>query len=259
MTEASPPAGPRRVSFVMPAFDEEGRLGSSLERLIAYCGRQAYESEIIVVDDGSSDATVAIAERAQHRAEDTAAERVTLRILKHEQNRGKGAAVRTGMLAATGDYAIYLDADLATPPEETAKLVDGLNGGADIAIGVRIQPGGYDMRNSEPFHRRVGGRIFTGVRKQLLLKDIHDTQCGFKAFRNDVAQVLTRQQELDGWAFDAELLFLAQRQGYSIVQVPVEWRHVEGSRFQIGVQSAIRELRDLARIRWIHRDVKRAS
>jgi dolichyl-phosphate beta-glucosyltransferase len=238
----------------MPAYDEEGRLGPSLARLIEYCGRQAYESEIIVVDDGSSDSTVAIAERAQ----DNPPERVAVRVLKHEHNRGKGAAVRTGMLAATGDCAIYLDADLATPPEETAKLVDAISGGADIAIGVRIQPGGYDMRNSEPLHRRVGGRIFTGVRKQLLLKDIHDTQCGFKAFRNSVAQVLARQQELDGWAFDAELLFLAQRQGYSIVQVPVEWQHVEGSRFQIGVRSAIRELRDLARIRWIHRDVKRA-
>jgi glycosyltransferase involved in cell wall biosynthesis len=242
----------QRVSFVIPAYDEEARLGPSLERLMAYCGTQEYESEIIVVDDGSSDSTVAIAERAQ----DSLPERVSVRVLKHEQNRGKGAAVRTGMLASTGDVVIYLDADLATPPEETAHLLRAIAEGYDVAIGVRIQPGGFDMRNSEPLYRRVGGRIFTGVRKQLLLKDIHDTQCGFKAFRRDVAQVLARKQELDGWAFDGELLFLAQRLGYSIEQQPVEWHHVEGSRFQIGVRSAVRELRDLARIRWIHRDTK---
>ncbi len=255
MTEAAPNTALRRVSFVIPAFNEERRLGSSLQRLIEYCGSQPYESEIIVVDDGSSDITASIAEQG----DEGLPERVTLRLLRHERNRGKGAAVRTGMLAATGDDVLYLDADLATPPEEIPKLLGGLNDGCDLAIGVRIQPGGYDMRASEPAYRRIGGYIFTTVRRRLLLSDVYDTQCGFKAFRNDVAQVLARQQQLDGWAFDAELLFLAQRQGYSIEQIPVEWRHVEGSRFQIGIRSAIRELRDLARIRWLHRGVSKVT
>ena len=161
------------------------------------------------------------------------------------------------MLAATGEYVLYLDADLATPPEETSRLLDALNEGIDVAIGVRIQPGGYDMRASEPTYRRIGGYIFTAVRRRLLLSDIYDTQCGFKAFRSNAAQVLFRRQELDGWAFDAELLFLAERLGYSIRQIPVEWHHVEGSRFQLTIPSAIRELRDLARIRWVHRRVRR--
>lgn len=253
MTGASLGAAPRCVSFVVPAYDEEQRLGASLERLIAYCAQQPYESEIIVVDDGSSDATFSIADRAQ----DQLPERVTLRIFRHEHNRGKGAAVRTGMLAATGDYLLYLDADLATPPGEIPKLLDGLDAGFDLAIGVRIQPGGYDMRASEPTYRRIGGYIFTAVRRRLLLSDVYDTQCGFKSFQKDAAARIFRLQQLDGWAFDAELLFLAECLGYSILQIPVEWHHVEGSRFQIGICSAIRELRDLARIRWIHRGVKK--
>lgn len=253
MTAAQPRPTPRHVSFVVPAYDEERRLGGALERLIAYCAQQPYESEIIVVDDGSSDATFSIADRAQ----DQLPERVALRILRHEHNRGKGAAVRTGMLAATGDYLLYLDADLATPPEEISKLLDSLNDGFDLAIGVRIQPGGYDMRASEPAYRRIGGYVFTAVRRRLLLSDVYDTQCGFKSFRKDAAARIFRLQQLDGWAFDAELLFLAQRLGYTISQLPVEWRHVEGSRFQIGIRSAVRELRDLARIRWIHRGVRK--
>jgi dolichyl-phosphate beta-glucosyltransferase len=255
MTKASPGAATRRVSFVVPAYDEERRLGGSLERLLEYLGRQPYESELIIVDDGSSDGTVAIAEQAQERLP----ERVTFRILRHERNRGKGAAVRTGMLAATGDYLLYLDADLATPPEEIPKLLDSLNDGFDLAIGVRIQPGGYDMRASEPTYRRIGGYIFTAARRRLLLSDVYDTQCGFKSFRKEAAARIFRLQELDGWAFDAELLFLAHRLGYTIAQLPVEWHHVEGSRFQIGIRSAIRELRDLARIRWIHRGVRKES
>jgi dolichyl-phosphate beta-glucosyltransferase len=250
-------AAPRRVSFVVPAYDEERRLGGSLDRLVAYLAEQDYEAEVIVVDDGSSDTTASIAERARDRVEDAVAERVTLRVLKHEQNKGKGAAVRTGMLAATGEYLCYLDADLATPPEEIPKLLRELEQGADVAIGVRIQPGGYDMRASEPAYRRIGGYVFTFVRRKLLLGDVYDTQCGFKSFRRDAAQRIFRLQELDGWAFDAELLFIAQRLGYSIAQVSVEWHHVEGSRFQIGVRSAVRELRDLARIRRLHHGLKR--
>ncbi len=255
MTDAPPSAAPRRVSFVVPAYDEERRLGSSLERLIAYLARQDYESEVIVVDDGSEDATASIAERV---AADQP-ERVSLRVLRHDRNRGKGAAVRTGMLAATGDPTLYLDADLATPPEETSRLLDALGEGYDLAIGVRIQPGGYDMRASEPTYRRIGGYIFTAVRRRLLLFDVYDTQCGFKAFRKEAAERIFRLQQLDGWAFDAELLFIAQRLGYSIKQMPVEWHHVEGSRFQIGIRSAIRELRDLARIRWIHRGLRKET
>ncbi len=253
MTAAPDPAAPRRVTFIVPAYDEERRLGASLERLVDFLGRQPYQSELIIVDDGSSDRTAAVARAAAERLPAC----VSLRLLQHDRNRGKGAAVRTGALDATGDQVLYLDADLATPPEEIPKLVAALNDGYDLAIGVRIQPGGYDMRDSEPAWRRIGGKIFTAVRKRVLLSDIDDTQCGFKAFRMEAARQLFPRQQLDGWAFDAELLFLAERLGLSIRLIPVEWHHVAGSRFRITVLSAIHELRDLARIRWLHRGLKR--
>jgi dolichyl-phosphate beta-glucosyltransferase len=256
MTAAPHPAATRRVTFVVPAYDEERRLGGSLQRLIEFCQRQPYESELIIVDDGSSDRTAAIASTAGESASGGPA-RVSFRLLQHDRNRGKGAAVRTGVLAATGDDILYLDADLATPPEEIPKLLEALNNGNDLAIGVRIQPGGYDMRDSEPAGRRIGGHIFTFVRRRLLLSDVYDTQCGFKAFRKEAAQKLFPLQRLDGWAFDAELLFMAERLGLSIRQIPVEWRHVEGSRFRITIASALHELRDLARIRWLHHGLGR--
>jgi len=253
MPAAPEAAATRRVTFVVPAYDEERRLGASLDRLTDFLARQPYESELIVVDDGSRDGTAAIARAAAARA----VPRITIRLLEHERNRGKGAAVRTGVLAAAGDPVFYLDADLATPPEEIPNLLAALDEGHDLAIGVRIQPGGYDMRESEPAYRRIGGKLFTAVRRRLLLSDVHDTQCGFKVFRKDAARRLFSLQRLDGWAFDAELLFMAERLGFSICQVPVEWHHVEGSRFQITLRSALHELRDLARIRWLHRGLRK--
>jgi len=243
----------RTVSFVVPAKDEERRLGDSLRRLIEFAGKQDYASEIIVVDDGSTDRTAELARAAAERLP----ERVSLRVLQHERNRGKGAAVRTGATASTADYVLYLDADVATPPEEAPKLLRALEEGADVAAGSRIQPGGADMRASQPAWRRVGGRLFAVARRRLLLSDIEDTQCGFKAFRRAAAQAVFARQQLEGWAFDAELLYLARKLGYTIQQVPVEWRHVGDSRFRPGPGTALRELRDLLRIRWLHRAVRR--
>jgi dolichyl-phosphate beta-glucosyltransferase len=240
---------PARVSFIVPAYDEERRLGPSLQRLIAFCAQQPYESEIIVVDDGSADRTADIAREAAHDLPP----RVSLRVLQHERNRGKGAAVRTGVTASTGDFVMSVDADLASPPEEYPKLLRALEEGADVAAGSRVQPGGGDMRASQPAWRRLGGRAFAVARRRLLLSDIQDTQCGFKAFRRDAARAVFARQQLEGWAFDAELLYLARKLGYTIRQVPLEWRHVGDSRFRPGLGVALRELRDLARIRWMHR------
>ena len=240
------------LSFIVPAYNEEARLGDSLVRLIGFSERQPYSVEIIVVDDGSADGTAALARDAGGQL----AANVSLRVIQHERNRGKGAAVRTGALAAAGGTILYIDADLATSPEETPKLLEALDAGADVAIGSRVRPGGGDMRASQPAWRRIGGRLFALVRRRLLLADVEDTQCGFKAFRRSAAQALFSRQQLDGWTFDAELLYLAQRLGLSVRQVPVDWHHVEGSRFQLGAGSAFREVRDLLRIRWLHRGVK---
>ncbi|MCH8162451.1 MAG: glycosyltransferase family 2 protein [Chloroflexi bacterium] len=237
------------LSYVVPAYNEEERLGDSLAKLIAYSADQPYAVEIIVVDDGSADRTAEIATAAIADLPDG----VTANVIKHNVNQGKGAAVRTGALAASSDVVLYLDADLSTQPDQTSKLLAALAAGADVAIGSRIRPEGGDMRASQPAWRRVAGRLFALLRRRLLLSDIEDTQCGFKAFSRPAAQAIFSRQQLNGWAFDAELLYLAHRLGYSVVQVPIEWHHVEGSRFKLGAGSAYREVRDLVRVRWLHR------
>ncbi|MDP3766663.1 MAG: glycosyltransferase, partial [Dehalococcoidia bacterium] len=142
------------MSFVVPAYNEERRLGASLARLIEFAAQQPYDAEIIVVDDGSEDRTVDVAREAAGRTPTG----VTLRVLEQGRNRGKGAAVRTGALAAEGDYVLYMDADLATPLEEAPRLLSELDAGADVAAGTRVQPDGQDMRASQPAWRRIGGR-----------------------------------------------------------------------------------------------------
>ncbi len=252
MADGPTPSSSPHLSFVVPAYNEERRLGDSLARLVEFSARQPYAVEIIVVDDGSADRTAEIARAAER---DTP-EGVSLRVIEHERNRGKGAAVRTGALAANGDFVLYLDADLATPPEETAKLLGMLEEDVvDLAIGSRVQPGGFDMRASQPAWRRVGGRLFALARRRLLLSDVEDTQCGFKAFRREAAQALFSRQRLEGWAFDAELLYLAGKLGFSVRQVPIVCRHMEGYVFRVGIGSSLREVRDLLRIRWLHRGV----
>ena len=235
----------------MPAYNEERRLGPSLEQLLAFAAAQGYPVELLVVDDGSVDRT---AELVREAAGATPAN-VSLRLLQHPRNLGKGRAVRTGCLAAAGDFVVYLDADLATPPQEALKLLRTLEEGADVAVGSRVHPGGYDMRASQPPYRRALGWLYTWVRQRLLLPDIADTQCPLKAFRREAAQRIFARQRLSGWAFDVEVLYLARRMGLRTSQVPVEWHHVGGSHMRVGPLQALRVLWDLLRLRWLHRGV----
>jgi dolichyl-phosphate beta-glucosyltransferase len=243
-------SGPRpHLSLVMPAYNEEARLASSLQRLTAFAAAQDCPVEIIVVDDGSTDRTPQLVREAAAAAPDN----VSLRLIEQERNMGKGAAVRTGCLAAAGEHIVYLDADLATPPEEVPRLVAALEGGADVAAGSRVQSGGYDMRATQPPHRRLLGSLYTLVRRRLLLPHIADSQCPLKGFRREAAQAIFARQRLSGWAFDAEVLYLAHKLGLRTQQVPVEWQHVGGSRLRIGPLDALPVLWDLLRLRWLHR------
>jgi dolichyl-phosphate beta-glucosyltransferase len=253
MAQAEAPATARPyLSLVLPAYNEERRLGASLRKLSEFLRGKGEECEILVVDDGSTDSTVETAQSFAAAMPDG----VRLRLLFHYHNRGKGAAVKTGCLAASGRFVVFTDVDLASPLEDCEKIIDALND-ADVAVGTRIQPGGYDMRRSQPLLRRVLGRLFTFLRKRLLLPDIHDTQCPLKGFRHEAAQRIFSAQRLSGWVFDSEILYLARRYGMKTRQVPVRWEHVEGSTLRTSPGTAAKVFWDLLRLRFLHRGLKK--
>lgn len=236
------------LSLVVPAFNEAARLPPALAQLAAHFRAHPLPTELILVDDGSSDATPEILAEAATAFPAT----VRVRRFRHRRNRGKGGAVRTGCLAATGRYVMFIDADLAVPLDEIDRILAALRGGCDVAIGSRVQPDGSDMRASQPLGRRLGGRAFTWLRQRLAVPEIVDTQCPMKAFRAEAVPRVFAKQRLNGWAFDAEVLYLARRAGLRICEIPVQWRHMEGSKLQPGVRLALRSLRDLVRLRLVH-------
>ena len=239
-----------RLSLVVPAYNEEQRIEASLKRLGDFLASRAYETELVLVDDGSAPA----GRDANQRALDALPHQVAHTALRHETNRGKGAAVRTGCLAARGRYVAFIDADLATPPEELLPLIAALEAGADVAIGVRTQRDGTDMRDVRPLLRRLAGRAFALAMRLVVLPDVSDSQCPLKAFSHDAARRLFRLQRLDTWSFDAELLYLSKRLGLTVAKIPVRWQAVPGSHLRLNLKTA-RELLNLLRIRWQHRGV----
>lgn len=230
-----------RLSVVIPAFNEALRLPSTLETIIRYLNEHPrwLPAEVVVVDDGSGDETAAVV-----RVIDGG--RVILRCLVHEQNRGKGAAVRTGFSAAAGETILLCDADLATPIEELEKLDRSLGNG--VAIGSRAVDRSL-IEHPQPRYRDLMGRVFNLAVRTLAVKGIRDTQCGFKLFDGELGRKLAAHQRIDGFAFDVELLLLAQAQGHRIQEIPVRWQHVAESRVQPVIHSADMFL-DLLRIGW---------
>jgi dolichyl-phosphate beta-glucosyltransferase len=242
----SPGAPGGKASLVVPAFDERGRIERAIDGISAWLRTKpgGWEWEVIVVDDGSSDGTAEIAERA------AAAANLPVRLLRHGTNRGKGAAIRTGVLASTGDPVLVSDTDLSTPLTEWVKLAERLPT-RPIAIGSRALDEDL-VRRRQPFYRQFMGKIFNGFVRTLAVHGIHDTQCGFKLFRGDVARELFADARIDRFAYDVEILYLARQRGIEIAEVPVLWFNSPESKVSV-VQDSLRMLRDLARIRWIHR------
>jgi dolichyl-phosphate beta-glucosyltransferase len=236
---------------VLPAYNEARRIGPALDELFAWlASAELGEVEVIVVDDGSTDATAAlVAQRAE--AAQASANPGGLRLLRHP-HRGKGAAVRAGMLAASGRRVVFADADLATPPDQLPALLAALDT-ADVALGSRVQPDGSDRRASQPFARRLVGRLFHAFAAHWVTGDVPDTQCGFKAFRADAARELFTRSRIDGIVFDAELIYLARRAGRSMAVVPVAWSDKRGSRMRVSPGLALGVLWDLVRIPLLHR------
>jgi dolichyl-phosphate beta-glucosyltransferase len=228
------------LSIVVPAYNEAGRIGPTLEATLRFLDSYGKETEVLVVDDGSRDATAQVVDEIGRRDP-------RVRCLRMPRNHGKGAAVRHGMLAAAGDRALFMDADLATPIEELAKLDAALDEGTDIAIGSRALPDADIRVRQNPIRERMG-KTFNVLVRAVALRGIPDTQCGFKLFTREAARTLFAESTVDGFAFDVEVLLRA-RDRFRVAQIPVAWRHVERSTVS-PFRDASRMALDLLVISW---------
>jgi len=233
----------KSISIVIPAYNEEQRLPSTLEAIFDYLNRSAWPSaEVLVVDDGSTDATAAIVKQFSARYPG-------LRLLENPGNRGKGYAVRHGMLEAAGEWILFTDADLSAPIEELDKLAAACRQrSARVAIGSRALDRSL-IRVHQSWLRENAGKLFNLLVRLLAGLSFRDTQCGFKLFERQAAREVFRRQRLERFGFDVEILFIARRLGIPAVEVPVRWSHAEGTKVNMWRDSCAMFL-DLLRIRW---------
>jgi dolichyl-phosphate beta-glucosyltransferase len=228
-------------SIVLPAYNESERIAETIEKIFTFAAQRGWQTEIIVVDDGSSDDTAEVVQRC-------AATRPGVRLLRNPGNRGKGYSVRHGMLQAQGEILLFSDADLSSPIAEAEKLFAALAGGADIAIGSRWLKTELQLRR-QPLYRQFYGRIFNLALRLILGLQFKDTQCGFKAFSRHAAHALFPLQKIERWGFDPELLYLAKRQHLRVEEVPVAWAHRQGTRIN-PLRDGMRMFVEMLQIRW---------
>jgi dolichyl-phosphate beta-glucosyltransferase len=238
------------LSIVIPAYNEQQRLPRTALEAIRWCNLNNLQYEILIVDDGSTDDTLAIVDLLEHHD-------CNVRHLACP-HKGKGAAVRMGMLNTKGRFALFMDADGATPLTEIPRLLMQLEHGHDVAIGSRVLQRAGEVTVETSWHRKVIGRVFARLVNIFAIGGIADTQCGFKMFRQEVVKTIFSRQRLDGFAFDVELLFIARQLGLSIAEIPVNWQNQAGSKVNLLTDSA-RMLWDLSRIRWMHRGIAAAA
>lgn len=229
---------------MIPAYNEEKRIGSTLHKLYQFLSSQKYDYEVIVVDDGSVDGTVSEADNS------VLSRTGKLKVIKNEKNSGKGFSVRKGISNAAGDYILLTDADLSTPIEEMGKLFSFVKDGYDIAIGSRA------LKNSnievhQPWYREIMGKTFNFLVKSILMDQFNDTQCGFKLFKAQTAKDIASRMKIDGFSFDVEMLYLAANLGYKIKEVPVTWINSPKSKVNPLFDST-KMFFDLIRIRILH-------
>ena len=230
------------LSVVIPAFNEEARICHTLDQVTAYLQSRDYTWEIVVADDGSSDGTAQIVASFKARHPE-----IRLISLEH---RGKGGAVKRGMLEATGQYRFLCDADLSMPIEQVERFLPPSMEGVDIALGSRETAGA--RRIGEPARRHLMGRVFNVLIRALVLPGLMDTQCGFKCFRGELVAELFRHQEVEGFAFDVEILYRGRRLGLVMREVGIDWYFREGSKVR-PVRDAVGMIWDLLKIRWRRR------
>ncbi len=230
---------PLSLSIVIPAYNEETRLATTLATVSAFLASQPWQWEIRVVDDGSTDGTAAVARRFA-----SADSRI---VLQAEPHRGKGGAVKAGLLGAVGSYRFICDADLSMPIPEVLRFVPPALDRFDVAVASREGAGA--RRVGEPLYRHIMGRLFNAFVQRLALPGIEDSQCGFKMFTADAVRRIFPLVSIDGWAFDVEVLTIARAQGMRIVEIPIEWHYRNESQLSMW-RDGIGMLRELLRIRW---------
>jgi glycosyltransferase involved in cell wall biosynthesis len=229
-----------QLSIVIPAYNESARIEATLASVLECVETRHWDAEILVVDDGSTDNTAAIVQKWMAR-------NPHLHLVKNPGNRGKGYSVRNGLLQAAGNIVMFTDADLSAPIEEAELLIEAIDAGADVAIGSRW----LDKQKQtvhQPLYRRFFGRCFNWVTRKVIGLPFRDTQCGFKAFRRDTAQTIFRLQTIERWGFDPEILFIARKLKYTIVEVPVTWGHDERSRISY-LKDGMKMLEEMGQIR----------
>jgi dolichyl-phosphate beta-glucosyltransferase len=226
------------LSVVIPAFNESLRLGPTLEKVVDYLDRQCLHHEVLVVDDGSTDSTSEVALAFASRE---------VRLLRQEANRGKGAVVKIGVLASQGAEVLLVDADLSTPIEDLERLRPHLSE-AEVVLGSRAVAGS-DILQHQPFYREMMGRTFNFIIQVLGVRGLRDTQCGFKLLDGAVARRLFAEVTIESYAYDVELVWLAQRRGYRVVEVGVRWADSPSSRVN-PLTDSVRMLRDVLALRW---------
>lgn len=235
MTESAPD-----LSIIIPAYNEEQRLPETLEKIAAFLQNEPTTTEVVVVDDGSSDNTVGVAESFRGKLPQ-------LRVISNGTNRGKGFSVRNGSLQARGRVALFTDADLSAPIEESRKLIEALKT-HDVAIGSRAMDRGL-IGVHESLFREFAGIVFNKIVRFILWLPFVDTQCGFKAFRMERCRILFEQQTIERFGFDPELLYLARHHGLSIVEVPVRWSHSPATKVSM-MRDSVQMFMDVFIIRW---------
>ena len=219
------------LSIVIPAYNEEKRIGTSLIKISSYLKKRYHDFEIIVIDDGSNDDTLNLLTEFSQKIPN-------LIVLKNESNQGKGFSVKKGVLKSRGEIILFTDADMSTPIEEIDKLIGWLKNGYQISIGSRALPDS-EIKRYSAWYRQIMGKTFNGIIRFILNLDYHDTQCGFKCFRNDVALEIFKSIKHCGFSFDVEMLFIAKNQGIKVKEVPVRWYNSPDSKVKIIQDSSI--------------------
>lgn len=239
------------VTVVVPAYNEQERIAKTLYEIKDYLDKQSYSSDVLIIDDGSHDLTSEVVRVVDIYSEEMK-EQSAGELVENVKNVGKGYSVAKGLLIAKGDVIVFTDADASTPIHEIDKLISEIQIGSDVVIGSRNLP--ESKIENRPALRSILSRVFNKISRAFGLVSVSDSQCGFKAYRREAARVIAHHQKTFGFCFDVEHIYTATKLGYSVAEVPVSWRHDDGSTLSL-LSDSLKMFIDLMKIKWIHRNL----